>query len=253
MEAWSAYQVRYGNSIRRGAINLEAGMRLKVVAPLLKPGYTEIKAQVSPNSKPGALEVTVEGLEGFETAYYMVRPRHGGGLDFALVSVEQNRVGVIKKVSKPVAFYFAKKPNAQHYQLMFMRRVSIADRDIALLGAPTWGLLLDTAHRFDTLPGAVKDCDKVPGLDCIAMTKKSAINSETGVLANGKMVFVPLGGTLRDVLTAGGAGDAEAKKKALATLKVERLWHGRPVPMEFGQTETEALSLTVLAGDRVSW
>ena len=58
MEPLSAYQVRYGNTIRKGAINLEAGLRLKVVAPLLKPGYTEIKTQLSPNSKPGALEVT---------------------------------------------------------------------------------------------------------------------------------------------------------------------------------------------------
>jgi hypothetical protein len=253
MEARSAYWVRYGNTIQKGAINLEAGLRLKVVAPLLKPGYTEIKTQVSPNSKPGALEVSVEGLEGFETAYYMLRPRRDGGLEFALLSVEQNRVGVVTKVPKPAGFHFAKEPNAQHYQLMFMRRVSIADRDIALLGAPTWKLLLETAHRFDTVPDAVNDCDKVPGLDCIAMTKKSAINSETGVLANGRIMYVPVGGTLRDVLGAAGIRDNEDQDKTLATLKVERPWHGTPVPVELDRSDARTLGLVVLAGDLVSW
>ena len=253
MEARSAYWVRYGNTIQKGAINLEAGLRLKVVAPLLKPGYTDIKTQIATNSKPGALEVNVEGLEGFETAYYMLRPRRDGGLEFALISVEQNRIGVITKVSKPVGFHFTKEPNAQHYQLMFMRRVSIADRDIALLGAPTWKLLLETAHRFDTVPGAVNDCDKVPGLDCIAMTKKSAINSETGVMANGRMVYVPVGGTVRDVLGAAGVSEHQDQKKVLATLKVERPWHEVPVPVEFDRGAAGTLGLVVIAGDRVSW
>ncbi len=253
MEPLSAYQVRYGNTIRTGAINLEAGLRLKVVAPLLKPGYTKIKTQLSPNSRPGALEVNVEGLEGFETACYMLRPRRDGGLEFALLSVEQNRVGVITKVPKPVGFRFTKEPVAQHYQLMFMRRVSIADRDIALLGAPNWGLLLETARRFDTVPGAVNDCDKVPGLDCVALTKESAINSETGVLANGRMVYVPVGGTLRDALGAAGVGHDEDQNKVLAALKVERPWHGAPVPVELDRSDPRTLGLVVIAGDRVSW
>ncbi|MGD0579590.1 MAG: hypothetical protein ABSC08_11750, partial [Bryobacteraceae bacterium] len=253
LEPQSVYYVRYGNTIRKGAINLEAGLRLKVVAPLLKPGYTAIKTQLSPNSKPGSLEVNVEGLEGFETAYYMVRPRRGGGLEFALLSVEQNRMGVITKASKPSAFHFAKAPNAEHYQLMFLRRVSIADRDIALLGAPTWKLLLETAHRFDTVAGAVNDCDKVPGLDCVAMTKQSAINSETGVLANGRMLYVPVGGNLRDVLGAAGIRDDQDQDKTLATLKVERLWHGAPVPVELDHGNAGGLGLVLIAGDRVSW
>ena len=253
LEPQSAYYIRYGNTIRKGAINLEVGFRLKVVAPLLKPGYTAIKTELSPNSKPGSLEVNVEGLEGFETAYYMVRPRHGGGLEFALLSVEQNRVGVLTTSPKPVAFQFSKAPKAEHYQLMFLRRVSIADRDIALLGAPSWKLLLDTAHRFDTVPGAVNDCDKVSGLDCVAMTKQSAINSETGVLANGKMVYVPVGGTLRDVLGAAGVGPDERQESTLATLKVERLWHDTPVPVELDRANARSLGLVVIAGDRINW
>ena len=253
MEPQSAYYIRYGNTIRKGAINLEAGLRLKVVAPLLKPGYTDIKTQLSPNSKPGTLEVNVEGLEGFETAYYIVRPRRGGGLEFALLSVEQNRVGILTSAPKPVAFQFAKAPKAEHYQLMFLRRVSIADRDIALLGAPSWKLLLETAHRFDTVPGAVNDCDKVPGLDCVAMTKQSAINSETGVLANGKTVYVPVGGTLRDVLGAAGVGPDEKQEQVLATLKVERLWHDAPVSVELDRSNARSLGLVVIAGDRITW
>jgi hypothetical protein len=247
----TAYAVRYSNYERSGAINLEPGFRLKVLAPLLKPGYQEVKIIQPANSSGGPLELTVEGLEGYETSYYAVQPRAGGGVQFALSSVEQNRVNVITHPSESTAFQFHIAPDARFFRLMFLRRASIADRDISLLGAPEWGLLLDSAQRFDTIAGTVDDCGKVQGLTCVAVSKQVAILAEVGIEANGQIVYLPVGGTLRDLL--GTMGKATSRVSALTGVKVERPWHGRMLSVELDRKNPRSLGLLLMAGDRVTW
>jgi len=203
------------------------------------------------NSSGGPLELTVEGLEGYETSYYAVQPRAGGGVQFALSSVEQNRVNVITHPSESTAFQFHIAPDARFFRLMFLRRASIADRDISLLGAPEWGLLLDSAQRFDTIAGTVDDCGKVQGLTCVAVSKQVAILAEVGIEANGQIVYLPVGGTLRDLL--GTMGKATSRVSALTGVKVERPWHGRMLSVELDRKNPRSLGLLLMAGDRVTW
>ncbi len=247
----STYGIRYGNYERTGAINLEPGFRLKVVAPLLQPGVKEVKIVQSPGPNGGPLQFTAEGLDGYETSYYAVQPRDGGGVQFALTSVEQNRMNVITHPDKPTGFQFHLVPDARYFRLMFLRRASIADRDISLLGAPEWGLMLDSAQRFDTIAGAVDDCDKVPGLACIALTKQTAILSEAGIEANGGLVYLPVGGTLGDLLGISGRDTSDVR--AMSGVRVERSWHGRMLPVEFDHKNLASLNLILFPGDRVTW
>jgi hypothetical protein len=247
----TAYAIRYSNYERTGAINLEPGFRLKVLAPILKPGFQEVKVLHAPRATGGPLEMTVEGLEGYETAYYAVQPREGGGVQFSLSSVEQNRMNVVTHTSEAKAFELRPAPGARFFRLMFLRRASVADRDISLLGAPEWGLLLDSAHRFDTVAGTVDDCGKVPGLTCVAVSKQVAILSEIGIEANGQTVFLPVGGTLRDLL--GTAGKDPGRVVALMGVKVERPWHGRMFPVELDRGNLRSFSFVLMAGDRVTW
>jgi hypothetical protein len=247
----TTYAVRYSNYERTGAVNLEPGFRLKVLAPLLKPGFQEVKIVQPVNPSGGPLELTVEGLEGYETAYYAVQPRDGGGVQFALSPVEQNRLDVVTHPHEATAFKLRMAPDARFFRLMFLRRASIADRDISLLGAPQWGLLLDSAQRFDTIAGAVDDCDKVQGLACVAVSKQVAILSEVGIEANGRIVYLPVGGTLRDLL--GTMGRDVGRAQALSGVKVERAWHGRMLPVELDRKNPRSLGLPLIAGDRVTW
>jgi hypothetical protein len=140
-----------------------------------------------------------------------------------------------------------------HYRLMFLRRLSIADRDIALVGAPKWSLLLETTHRFDTVPGAVSDCGKLDWLDCIGAPTKTAINSQIPVQVNGRMVSIAVGGTLFDALQAAGVKPSEVEDAMLAKVKVQRLWHGRPVAIASDEKDPPWTRLTMLAGDRIEW
>lgn len=247
----TGYGIRYGSYERTGAINLEPGFRLKVVAPLLQPGVKEVKIVQAPNAKGGPLEFTAEGLDGYETSYYAVQPREGGGVQFALSSVEQNRMNVITHPGEPTGFQFHLPPDARYFHLMFLRRASAADRDISLLGAPEWGLMLDSAQRFDTIAGAVNDCEKVPGLACIALSKQTAILSEIGIEANGQMVYLPVGGTLDDLL--GTTVPRGRKVEVPPGLKVERVWHGRMIPFRLDLSNPRSLDLALMAGDNVSW
>jgi hypothetical protein len=248
-----AFGLRYGAYELKGAVTLEPGFRLKVVAPLLKPGYSEIKTALAPNSKPGQLNVNVEGLDGFETSYYDVRPRSGGGVEFALASVEQNRMGKLTQPAAPTAFQFDIAPGIQHFRLLFLRRLSIADRDISLLGGSSWGVLLSSAQRFDTVPGSVSECATTPGLQCVAVTAKTAILSEVGVTINGQPAFVPIGGNLAELLNNFGFETQAQQDAALARLKVERVWHGQYYPIALDVKDTRTFGLVLFPGDRVSW
>jgi hypothetical protein len=251
----STYGVRYGNYERTGAINLEPGFRLKVVAPLLQPGFKEVELVQLPNSSGSPLQFTAEGLDGFETAYYAVQPLDGGGVQFVLSSVEQNRIGVITRPDAPAGFQFHLGPDARYFRLMFLSRISIADRDLSLLGAPEWGLLLNSARRMETIAGAAGDCDRVHGLACVALTKQVAITAEIGIEANGRLVYLPVGGRLDDLLKnrLGTGGHGTLRVQALAGVKVERSWHGRMLPVEFDRGNPRSLGLLLLAGDRVTW
>jgi hypothetical protein len=195
--------------------------------------------------------MTAEGLDGYETAYYAVQPRDAGGVQFALSSVEQNRLEVVTHPSEATAFHFRMASDARFFRLMFLRRASVADRDISLLGAPHWGLLLDSAQRFDTVAGTVDDCDKVRGLTCVAVSKQVAILAEVGIEVNGQMVYLPVGGTLRDLL--GTMGRDVGRVQALSGVKVERAWHGRMLSVELDGKSPRSLGLLLLAGDRVTW
>jgi hypothetical protein len=248
-----AFGLRYGAYELKGAVTLEPGFRLKVVAPLLKPGYSEIKTALAPNSKPGQLNVNVEGLDGFETAYYDVRARSGGGVEFALSSVEQNRMGKLTQSAAPTAFQFDIAPGIRHFRLLFLRRLSIADRDISLLGGSSWGVLLSSAQRFDTVPGSVSECATTPGLQCVAVTAKTAILSEVGVTINGQPAFVPIGGNLAELLNNFGFETQAQQDAALASLKVERVWRGQYFPIVLDIKDTRTFGLVLFPGDRVSW
>jgi hypothetical protein len=253
LSSGGAFGMRYGAYELKGAVTLEPGFRLKVVAPLLKAGYSEIKTALAPNSKPGQLEVNVEGLEGFETAYYDVRARSGGGVEFALASVEQNRVGKLTKSARPTAFQFDIAPDIRHFRLLFLRRLSIADRDISLLGGASWGVLLASAQRFDTVPGSVSECTTTPGLQCVAVTARTAILSEVGVTINGQPAFVPIGGNLAELLNNFGFETQQQQDAALANLKVERVWRGKPYPIALDVKDSRTFGLILFPGDRVSW
>ena len=248
-----AFGLRYGAYELHGAVTLEPGFRLKVVAPLLKAGYSEIKTALAPNAKPGQLEVNVEGLEGFETAYYDVQHRSGGGIEFRLTSVEHNRMGKITHPALPSVFQFDIAPGIRNFRLLFLRRLSLADRDISLLGGESWSVLLSSAQRFDTVPGSVSECTTTPGLQCVAVTAKTAILSEVGVTLNGRSAFVPIGGNLAELLNDAGFETQEKQDAALANLKVERLWHGKHYPMLIDTKDSRTFGLTLFPGDRVNW
>ena len=67
-----AYQLRYGNFLSTGYIDIEPEFVLSSVAPLLKPGVANYR--------------TPEDVVGYGTVYYEVEPRGDGGGKIALLA-----------------------------------------------------------------------------------------------------------------------------------------------------------------------
>jgi hypothetical protein len=87
MPSTAACQLRYGNFLSTGYIDVEPVFVLSSVAPLLKSGVANYR--------------TPEDVVGYETVYYAVEPRGDGGVKITVQSVERNVGGKIALLATP--------------------------------------------------------------------------------------------------------------------------------------------------------
>ena len=115
-------------------VDLRAGERLCVITPLLKSGGYEVKSAVQ---EVGGNTVTLlaADLEGYETAYYSVRTRQGGGVRIEFSAAEVTKDGATVPQPRPSAFRFEVPPAARLVRLLYLVRVSRADHDMAVISA----------------------------------------------------------------------------------------------------------------------
>ncbi len=161
----------YGCYPRTGFVDLQAGMRLKIVKPKVSEGEalkTEVLAQQG-------LNLTVKtNVTGVETRYVDVRPSAGG-------------------VSVDVGF----DPGIAHYRLFFLaRQLEQVGRKITLVGARS-------RQEIETATNSLDAYCARPGAACLAVSDGTVIGPEIGVSLNGKPSFVPLGAAVREMTPAG--------------------------------------------------
>ena len=160
----------YGCYVETGFVDLQPGMRLKIVKPMLPKGKaleTEIAGQEGLN-----LTVRTNAL-GVDTQFLDVLPRRGEG-----VSVD---VGVA--------------PGITHYRLFFLARDLDQGRKITLIGA----------RSTQELEAAAKDLEAYcarAGAPCLAPSAGTVIGAQVAVTVQGRREFFPLGATVREVAPA---------------------------------------------------
>ena len=161
----------YGCYPQTGFVDLQPGMRLKIVRPKLADGET-LKTEALAQQ---GLNLTVKtNASGVETQYLDVRPRADG----ATVDVGFD-------------------PGITHYRLFFLaRQLERAGRKITLAGARSRQELEAASNSLDPY------CAR-PGATCLAVSDGTVIGAEIGVRVNGKPSFVPLGAAVREVAPAG--------------------------------------------------
>lgn len=218
-----AYELRYGNHLMLGYMDLEPQFSLKSVAPL---------------------------GDGFETVNYDLKPNHGG-VKIALRSVEHNVRGKLSNPHRPTV-PLVNLPDSARYLRYFFRTWKIAgDRRIALLAASRPELLDPLTKQFEADPEAFCKAVKSSQASCLAVPNDTILVPEVMVHVNGKPVTYILGrGTVANVVRSAGV---RQPNDVLPTLKVLRPYGRLMLPVEFERSQTEILSMVLIGGEDIRW
>jgi len=235
-----AYQLRYGNFLSTGYIDVEPAFVLSSVAPLLKPGVAKYR--------------TPEDVVGYETVYYEVEPRGDGGVKIALQSVERNVGGKIAKARRPATEVIA-LPDSARYARYYFRMWSLAgDRKIALLATPTSALLSAVSSKFEADPEGFCKSVRPSEATCISVPSQMMIAPELRVRVNGKPTYIMAGGSLGQALRAAGIKDQKRViAEILPRLQVLRPYGGMMLPVEFDRLSGDILGLIPIGGEEIRW
>ena len=199
-----AWQLRYGNFLSTGYIDVEPVFVLSSVAPLLKSGVANYR--------------TPEDVVGYETVYYEVEPRGDGGVKIAL-------------------------PDSARYVRYYFRMWSVAgDRKIALLATPAPALLSAVSGKFEGDPEGFCKSAKPSEAACISVPSQMMIAPELRVRVNGKPTYIMAGGSLGQALRAAGIKDQKRViAEILPRLQVLRPCGGRMLPVEFDRSSGDEI------------
>ncbi len=237
----------HADPLRGGYVDLGPESRLRVVSPIRRTLSSDELFEVTKiggddHSVTVAVKPTSDFL-GYETAWYKLEPKSGGiGLRFQFVSAEARLGEKVTPESRPRTGYFAFDPSAAYFRLFFLTRISAADHDIAILGAPTAADLDAMTPGLQQNPAACKGCVMIP--------KDVAIVPHLAVTVNGKEVAVPAGTPVAAAIRAGGEPHPE---RLLASLQIQRPYATGLIPMTFDRTRTDVLGLLLRGGEDLRW
>jgi len=137
---------------------------------------------------------------------------------------------------------------ARFYRLFFFLRVSASNHGVALLGADTRAKLDEASHAVLLEP---RRCLTLswPGVSCALVEPPVGLDAGLRVWVQGRPVVAALPGTVRQALEAAGIYDAS---RMLSTLRVERPWRGRLIPVTAISPHV-LLGLLLLGGERIRY
>jgi len=164
----ASHFARYGCYVQAGFVDLQAGMRLKIVKPVL-PAAEPLKTEVA---RVG-LNLTVRSnVTGVETRY---------------VEVTRRRDGVYVQVGF--------SPGITHYRLFFLARDLDRGRKITLVGARSAAEMEAATRTLDEYCGA-------PHSPCLTVSEGTVIGAQIPVRVRGKVEYFPLGARLAEAVPA---------------------------------------------------
>ena len=162
----SHYSV-YGCYVQAGFVDLRAGMRLKIVKPVLANDET-LKTSVVAQDR---LNLNVKSnVIGADTQFLDVRP-HGNGM--------------------AVDVGFA--PGIPHYRLFFLARDLDRGQRITLIGGRS-------AAELEAATKSLEEYCATPAAPCLAVSEGMVIGAQLPVTVQGKLEYLPLGANVAEAL-----------------------------------------------------
>ncbi len=246
LDSYSLYLSRYGKPRDTASKNIEPGLYIRVVSPLLRAGSKDMKLDAEIPEQQGVIRVKVsDDYEGFETCYYAVE-QAGAGASFRLESVEHNRAGKAAPAVAPVGFRLEPPPSASNFRVLLLSRRSASDRDLTLLGARSRAELDAAQQRIESATDSMAACRADRSVWCQPIPRLSAIESMLKATVNGKPVFVYAGGTVGQAIQAAGFTPQPGK------WTVERPWQGQLIPILVDTKPEALLRVVLIGGERIT-
>lgn len=224
----AAYRLRYGEYAMSGYIDVDAKFRLAAVEPIRENG----------------------AVVGYRTSYYPLRLAPGGGVVVERGISENNIPGRVTH-GEAVDSELLHLPPAATYLRLFFRTWNLrGDRRIAVLAAGDREALEQGTRAFDTNPEAYCAGAAAHGVACVGVPVDTVIGPELQVLANGRALYVPVGGSVADLLRAAGVRDFQP---VVAKLRIRKPYEGRLVPVDTSRAGDGVLGFVFLGGEQVTW
>jgi hypothetical protein len=238
-------------SFLSGYVELGPENRLEVHSPILREG-TQVETPLV-----DTLKITGEGYHldvdstlapsvvGFETAWYGVERNHGRiGYHFVPLSADRNIQGSVEHMPGPATNYFQFPPQAAFFRLFHKSE----DNDI-LAFVIAGSTREDMDRRAKAVGNNLAECEKISGM-CLALPRRVGVNPFLMVRVNGRDVTVPVGARLSAAIQAAGV---KVPATVLPHLRVTKLFHGKPSPVEFDRQSSEILNLQLTGGEKLTW
>lgn len=224
----AAYRLRYGEYAMTGYIDVDAKFRLAAIEPIRDNGQ----------------------VIGYRTSYYLLRPAPDGGVLVTPGISESNIPGRVTTGTAVDSEVLHLPPGARYLRLFFRSWNLSGDRRIAILAATTPAVIQIATQAFDTDPEVFCASAATHGVACVGVPKDTVIGPELLVTTNGKALYVPVGGSLADLLRAAGIREP---RTVLATLRITKPYEGKLVPVDLTQAGDGVLGFVFLGGEQVTW
>ena len=186
------------------------------------------------------------GVIGFETAWYGIERNRGRiGCHFVPLSADRNIQGAVEHMPGPATDYFQFPPQAAFFRLLYKSE----DNDVIAF-VIAGSTREDMDRRTKAVGNDPAECEKISGM-CLMLPRRVGVNPFLAVSVNGRDVNVPLPGAR--VVNAIQAASVKDFDTVLPQLRVTKLFHGKPAPVEFDPKSPDILNLQLTGGEQISW
>jgi hypothetical protein len=158
-------------------LDLEAGWRLKVTTPLLSTGKYQIQAIEEQSSGNTITLSTGDQSIAYEVAFYRVQSQ-GGGVRLETISAEMFKDGQALKEPAPRGWHPQLPANPVLMRLVYLRRLSEHDHDMAFIAAHDKSELDTLTRRVQIEHECTAGCLWIPA--GVAVVAERQLNAETG-------------------------------------------------------------------------
>jgi hypothetical protein len=225
---WVSNLIRFGGG-PDGFIDLTSDFRLKVTTPVRRNDATR-------------------EIIGFQVAYYYIRSASKSArvkISFDSASTGESKEAPVSQsaaaqtLSFPASFRF--------YRLLFRTAISSSDHRTTILSAKDQAALNKATSQFEMKRDASCETLSVPHATCMNIPAGVAVNLEFSVRVQDKQVFVPLEGTLSNILPG------KLKIEIPATLRIRRLFRGHLCAVKFDRASRDMRGFALMPGDAITW